>query len=268
AVLGDRLVWAVPAADGAAAELVGWDHERAAVGWRLRLDGKAPDRVFSQDGKRAVGLTWDEEAKRWDVAVYDGPAGKTLHAWTMKDIPVWGSPWPVAFTGDGAVLFVGCREGVIGLDVATGREVARVATGVVPDDHLSRRFPLAASADGRRIAVVNSHDAAGGKFRVRVFDVRSGKETAGHDLAVDPEHNGGVWYGVGLRFSPDGRKLAVTAGPGTAVVVCNADSSAAQPRVLDGGLSRPTALAFGPDNATLAVGYEDGTGLVWDLAGR
>jgi WD40 repeat protein len=94
--LGEKLVWTVPAEEGKKAELVGWDEAKSAIGWRMQLDGKAPDRVYSHDGKRVVGLTWNAEQKMWDVTVHDGPSGKKLHAWTMKNIPVWDSPWPVS----------------------------------------------------------------------------------------------------------------------------------------------------------------------------
>jgi WD40 repeat protein len=265
-VLGDRLAWAVRVDEKEKPELVGWEQARSLVAWRMSIDDKIPDRVFSPDGKRVVGMTWDADGKRWDVKVYDGPAGKRLYSWTMKDIPVWDSPWPVAFCEDGRLLYVGCRQGLIGLDVTTGKEKTRLDIGVVHGDHLQKPFPMAVSSDGNRIALVPAISSVeGNKHLLRVYDAKTASLIREHPLDFAPEIGGGVHYGTGVKVSPDGKQVAVWSGPGTRVLVCDVESNA-KPRVFDGGMSRPTAVAFSPNNAVLVVGYNDGTALVWDLA--
>jgi WD40 repeat protein len=53
--------------------------------------------------------------------------------------------------------------------------------------------------------------------------------------------------------------------------VCDAESSATPPRKLDGHSGsnyRAWCAAFSPNGASLAVGYADGTALVWDLSAK
>ena len=174
----------------------------------------------------------------------------------------------MAFFGDGKYLYVGCKDGVIGLDVTTGKEKERIdAPGWVYGNPLSQPFPLASSADGNRIALVTEESIREGKYQVTVYDVKSNKKLVQHNFKLTPEENGGVWYGMGVKFSPNGKRLAVWAGPGTKVLLCDVEWDA-KPRVLDGGLSRPTCVAFSPNNSDLVVGYLDGTALVWNLTDR
>src|SRR5262249_13883095 len=161
---------------------------------------------------------------------------KKLHAWTMKNIPVWDNPWPVAFFDDGKSLYVGCKDGVIGLDVSTGKEIARVDTGWVHGNSPNSHFRLATTADGSRIAIVpDPASLERNKCQLHIFDVKSNKKVVQHVLDMTPEIDGGIHFGTGVKFSLDSRRIVVWNSLGTKVLVCDAESDA-KPRVLDGGL--------------------------------
>ena len=76
-----------------------------------------------------------------------------------------------------------------------------------------------------------------------------------------------------MRFSSDGSRLALweMAGSRSLPTVYVWDRSAPQqaPKGLTAPvLPRATCTAFSPNNAALAVGYDDGTVLLWDLAAK
>jgi WD40 repeat protein len=89
-----------------------------------------------------------------------------------------------------------------------------------------------------------------------VYDVETGTLLAEHDL--------GEVYKPGLRFSPNSKTIAVWNVWGATVQVCDAEGQA-QPRKLVAASAQPTCVAFSPNSASLVVGYQDGTALVWDL---
>ncbi len=257
---GEHLVWVTRPVDGKGTELVGWDRAKGEIGWRAAVDGPAPERVLTHDGRRCVGVSYNGKARAWDVAVYDGPGGKKLHAWTFTHAPSGGfHTWPpLAVTTDGSALLVG-GDGITGLDVATGKEKFKIAAGPLKSEGAPGPFPMAVSADGARVAVV-AERAEPRATVLRVFEVKSGKKLAEHDL--------GRVYLPALRFSPNGKQVAVWNVWGPVVQVCDAGSDAAPPRKLEGGNGRATAAAFSPDGKSLVVGYQDGTALVWDLSAK
>lgn len=256
---GEHLVWVTYSEDGKKAELVGWDRGKETIGWRMPVDGTGPERVLTHDGKRCVGISWDKGRRAWDVTVYDGPAGKKLAGWALGVTPNGGpSRWPpMALSADGKLLFVG-ENGIAGLDVTTGKEEVRIAAGRFEPEDSPAPFPMASSPDGKRLAVVTAGER--GAHTLRVFDIRTGKTLAEHGL--------GEMHHPSLRFSPDGKRVAVWHMWRTAVQVCDAESGAVEPRKLEGGYYRATCAAFNPNGTSLVVGYQDGTALVWDLAGK
>jgi WD40 repeat protein len=72
----------------------------------------------------------------------------------------------------------------------------------------------------------------------------------------------------GLRISPNGKQVAVWNMWGATVQVCDAESSRVEPRKLEGGNYRAMCAAFNPNGASLVVGYQDGTALIWDLTAK
>src|SRR5262249_8626802 len=150
-------------------------------------------------------------------------------------------------------------DGIAGLDVTTGKEKLRIDAGRFETDHGPAAFPMAVSPDGKRIAVVTRKERERGST-LRVFEIKTGKELAAHAL--------GSVHNPGLRFSPNGKAVAVWNVWGATVQVCDAESSQVQPRKLEGSAHHASCAAFSPNNASLAVGYADGTALIWDLAAK
>src|SRR5207237_1348369 len=144
-------------------------------------------------------------------------------------------------------------------------------------------------------------------FVVRLFDVKTGKETTGFKparlaprepdspLAFSPDgrllataRRGGdlvlldAATGAEVRllptafpsvtpvFSPDGRSLAVaTLIPGKAPTLSLWEVATGKKRWQFDRLPAPvTALTFSPDGRLLATGHSDTTTLVWDVTGR
>jgi WD40 repeat protein len=89
---------------------------------------------------------------------------------------------------------------------------------------------------------------------LQVYDIASGKIVAEHPL----EPTGVDW----LRFSPNGKSVAAWSSN---VFLFDAESSQTEPRKLEGGNVPPVCAAFSPNSANLAVGYRNGTALVWNL---
>jgi WD40 repeat protein len=258
----EHLVWLAPTEDGKSAELIGWDREKSKIGWRMPLDDEDYyDRVLTCDGKRVVRLTPKKKSPLWDVTVYDGPAGKKLHTWSFKPPQTGeGGSGPTALSPDAGTLFIGGENGITAFDAATGKEQSRLdINGIRRVESTYYNSPLALSPDGSRIAIVTENMRGRGQT-LRVYDVKAGIEVATHEL--------GVVYSPGLRFSPNGKQVVVwTDIWGAAVQVCDAESSLTEPRKLNGG-SCTRCVAFSPNSASLVVGYDDGTALVWDLAAK
>jgi RNA polymerase sigma factor (sigma-70 family) len=169
-------------------------------------------------------------------------------------------------------------------DVKHGREVRRLKAAVVdwPDWSVSR--------DGRLLA-------GGGQDRLSVWDVASEREWRtlppktvnpvafapdGRTLAGNEWERFGVWevgsaqprwqvdlprssdYVSGLRFSPDGRWLAVGRGPR---IELRDALTGRLVHTFDGHARNTFSLAFSPDGKRLVSSSYDTTVLVWDLAG-
>ncbi len=258
-LLGEHLVWVTKAEDGKPAELVGWDRAKGAIGWRMPVENDGPERVLTPDGKRCVGVSLNVSKRVWDVTVYDGPGGKKLPAWTTDLLASKGrGRFPaVALSADGITLFV-AGDGIVGLDAVTGKEVLKIDAGKFEQTDGPAAFPMAVSGDGKRIAVIRGEPRRG--HVLRVFEIKSGKELAAHTL--------GAMHHPALRFSPTGKQVAVWNVWDAAVRVCDADTSETPVRKLDSAGSRATCAAFSPNGATLAVGYRDGTALLWDLTAK
>jgi len=193
---------------------------------------------------------------------------KAPPAWIRKHAP----GWLACVSPDGSRLVAaGPKKGVVVvLDAASGRELAswQATRGTIVD--------LAWSGDGRRVAVADADFAS---FVVGVWDLGAGSPAleGGSQIA-----RGRFTYAPAIRFSPDGRRLAVNCG--THVEIWNLgplDSGAGggsapgaphladafllpfgpEPGPIDYGV---TSLAFSADGNRLAA--TNTQGVVYDLA--
>lgn len=179
------------------------------------------------------------------VVVLDLAAGKQVaEPWSP---PEGALLW--SLSDDNSRAAVAAGDVMTFLDTTTGRALAR--TWHLPEAPSGMRM----SFDGRRVAAL-----VGGGTHVLVHDIDSG---------IDATLDGAATRMQALRFSPDGRWLAVGAsGMGTAVehgaLIWDLRSSTAPPRkiahddvILD--------LRFSPDGRWLATGTKGQIAQVWSV---
>ncbi|MDB5379151.1 MAG: exported protein of unknown function, partial [Rubritepida sp.] len=181
---------------------------------------------------------------------------KTLRLWSLPDgTPIGvlrppigdreeGELYAVTLTPDGtraiAAGYTGrSRDGTFSIyvfETSSGRLLARLPNQPAPVFH------LAVSPDGTRIAA-----ALGGRSGIRIWDARNGRQLA--------EDSAG-WTGPARMVAFDGAgRLAATSSDGK-VRVYDASGRKVIERVpVQGG--RPYGLAWSPDGALLAIGFED-----------
>lgn len=181
---------------------------------------------------------------------------KTLRLWSMPDgTPIGvlrppigdgaeGELYAVALSPDGSRALAAGHTGrawdrsfaIYVFDTATGRLTARLPNQPAPIQH------LAYSADGTRVAA-----ALGGRAGIRIWDARNGRQLA--------EDNAG-WTGSARMVAFDGGgRLAATSADGKIRVYDANGRRVAERAPVQGG--RPYGIAWSPDSALIAVGFED-----------
>jgi WD40 repeat protein len=236
---------------------------------------------FSDDGRRLAVII---SAKGKLLArVYDTATGKEVKQVPLPAPPGGGAAttartmrmnclYQAALSPDGKVLAwaeAGGRTRL--LDVASGKTLHQLGAphgGAAPD---ANRCPyqLAFSPDGRALAAAffpvqgDFPPAPGEALAVTVYQVRSGRVLRRVPFRRE---DGGAALLAGLAFSPDGRTLAA-GSYGDDLLHLVELASGQERRTFRGGQQVVTALAFAPDGRALAAGGEDGTVLVWDMAG-
>jgi hypothetical protein len=181
---------------------------------------------------------------------------KTLRLWSLPDgTPIGvlrppigdreeGELYAVTLTPDGTRAIAAGYTGrswdgtfsIYVFETSSGRLLARLPNQPAPVFH------LAVSPDGTRIAA-----ALGGRSGIRIWDARNGRQLA--------EDSAG-WTGPARMVAFDGAgRLAATSSDGK-VRVYDASGRKVIERVpVQGG--RPYGLAWSPDGALLAIGFED-----------
>jgi WD40 repeat protein len=191
--------------------------------------------AFSPDVRLALlagGGTTDE--------LVEASSGKSLGQWTRAAVGAFSA----AFSADGRLAATG-TDSVISLwNVATGKEVRRLA------GHTQVISGLAFSRDGR-LLVSASWDKT-----VRVWNVADG--------AAIKALNGPSQQIISVAISPDGRSVA--SGDFDQTIKLWDVGSATLTHVFRGHSGGVGAIAFSPDGKYLLSGSEDATLKLWDIA--
>ena len=229
----------------------------AALLWAAPLHAQAPPqqpflRIEAASHTAHVSRLATDAAGRLLASVSDD---KTLRLWSLPDgqprgvlrPPIGTGPegelYAVALSPDGSRAFAAGftaqawdgRFAIYVFDTAT-RRLAAVLRGLpAPVQH------LAVSADGSVLAA-----ALGGRAGIRVWDARTGRSV------FEDTGYGGPARMVG--FAPDGR-IAATSADGLVRVYTPQGRKIVERTPVEG--ARPYGLAWSPDGALLAIGYED-----------
>lgn len=214
---------------------------RRASGATHRLGARA---VFSPDGLTLATSGPDSRVIVWDVP--SGRARETLTGHT-------GSVEGLAFSPDGRTLFSGAGSSVIAWDLEGSRRLGRPFRVSPPNLNPPNLIGFAFSPDGSTIAAASG----GGGERISLLDVSTLRPRS---RPLSP----GVGPITTIRFSPDGRTLAVGGKAAGAALIDAASGRVI--RVLRGGHAGGIAsIQFSPDaRRVITGGRADGRALVWD----
>lgn len=190
---------------------------------------------FSPDGTLA---TLDGNTVRlWDVA--------TRRTTGEFNIGSGSDVFSMAFGAGGKVLATGDINGAITLwDVATGQRLAGSLTS--PDGINSMAF----SSDGSTLA-------SGGNGFVRLWDTAT--DPVGVPIAVTPG-------AVGVALSPDGGTLGIANFGQQGTMQLWSTTANRETTVRSGHRDEIGSVAFSPGGKTMAIGGNDGTLQLWELA--
>jgi WD40 repeat protein len=218
----------------------------------LLQDGTAGvnDLAMSGDGSRLAAAGEDGVVRLWNPR--DGELLGTLVGQTA-------AVNSVAFSPDGTVLAAAGEDGMVRLwDVAAGRITLEISD-VVGEGVSAPFFNVAFNPAGDQLAAGNGLPTGS----VALWNAGSGELQARLTGHVGPVH--------AVRFSPDGAALAVavgSAGRGAATVYLYdaAGRQVGQALGATEAAATATSLAFSPDGAMVAAGYDLGYVEMWQVA--
>ncbi|WNF28393.1 WD40 repeat domain-containing protein [Streptomyces sp. C11-1] len=165
----------------------------------------------------------------------------------------------LTYSDDGRTLAVGGGTGVVGLwDTSGPGEPAELADVVTEQSLIGWGNPAVWIGDGRSLLLTGADQGASlGRFSLTD---RSRPQPRGRmplRLRESMEAS---------EFSPDGRTLVISTAGETRLWSVVAGRGSARARAsLPQRESNVKAIAFGPDSAVLALGWQDGTVELWDV---
>ncbi len=262
---------------------------------RLHADGTTVWAVDDPDGDRVNELAIEPRRGRLAVARSDRTEIRSLDDGRLLSAPIadGGGAWSVAFSPDGARLYVYGRDCVVRvLDCETRTVLASHAVHTAaPEWRSVHSLGFALSPDGRRLAAAR-HDGpvllldadslqlattlSGHADRVRAIDfspdgarLATGSEdcslriwdaTTGLEKAVHRGHRDAIF---GVAYAPDGTRLATVSRDRTARLWPTHWNDDAD-RLRDVEHAGTVSIDLSPDGARLASGAVNGTVRLWE----
>jgi WD40 repeat protein len=216
----------------------------------------SPGLWWSASGWLAALQVGDSSVKLWDVR----QAVSLSTVDSAAPIRTAGANPRMGFSADDRLFVIALDNGYAAYDVQTGKLAANFDTqGLEPNPNYIAEG-IALSPDNRLFALTGS--SFNDEAVVQVWQVQTGKPAF-----VSSRSGGGGAVIEDLAFSPDGKWLAWAAGSGNvqAVQVELFDTATGKQRATLPGFA---AITFSPDGSLLADAREDGTLVVWNLAGN
>jgi WD40 repeat protein len=205
--------------------------------WEVKDIAFAPDgKVLASAGLIGVG-----------VCLWDAATGRPLHRLSGS-----GTCWSVAFSPDAKTLFAAGQDGLLFIDVATGKELRRII------ESPGRFLHVAYSPNGQMVA---AGDRIQGGSKVVVWDVATGKELHRIEWKYDETINYG--FSPSIAFSPNSRILASVSFD-TMVRLWDLAAGKEVQR-LKGHEKHVWSVAFAPDGKVLASAGDDDYICLWDV---
>lgn len=199
--------------------------------------------ALSQNGSRAAGLCTAGSIAVWDTTTGTHP--RTIY---VPQNPGPRNAVPVlAFVPNSDELITVDQRGVAYWNSNTGKGIQKASLTV------SGVKAIAVSPDGHSIAVLHYNDPP------QIIDV-----TTHHVITLSVQSNAGL---EALAFSRDGTQVAIGLRDGLTNIY-DSRTGAEMPKLVGGLRGKISAIAFSPDNRTLAISSEFTSLKIWNLATR
>jgi WD40 repeat protein len=201
--------------------------------------------AFSPDGNMLATASEDKTVKLWNASTWRELAALIHPAQVMV----------VAFSPEGGTLATGCHDSVVRLwDTRSGKELRSFNVG-------SSVYALAVSPDGATLVTGRVSGL------VQFWDVATARPVlAKAAISGQPPAPKTIMAGSGaggLRFSADGKTLAIASADRTAKLYSSDDLKLLQ--TFKGHGVRVKFLAFSGNGRLLATGGGDGVAKLWDV---